>query len=99
MAKDDLIGGIGRGPMVDPTRYPKLKCDKCGYDIFRSATIIYNVPGVVLGNGTEDIPYPIPVYVCDKCGTVIKSVRDELEKIEKEKEQKSESIKSTSLIL
>jgi DNA-directed RNA polymerase subunit RPC12/RpoP len=97
--KDDLLNGLGHGPKVDPTRYPQVKCDKCGHNVFRSASIIYNVPGVVMGTGTEDIPWPVPVYVCDKCGTIIKTVRDELDKIEAEKEKNKEATQGTSLIL
>ena len=94
MGKDDILDGMGRGPMVDPTKYPMVKCDKCGHHIFRSASIIYNIPGLVVGNGSEDMPWPVPVYVCDKCGEIIKTVRDELDKIEEEKAKKGESIGS-----
>ena len=101
MAKDDLLDGLNRGPQIDPTRYPRLKCDKCGHDIFRDGYIIYNIPGMVIGTGTNDYPYPLHVYICDKCGEIIKSVRDELDKIEKEKEnqENKEVKKGTTLIL
>ena len=41
MAKDDILGGMGvsRGPMVDPTKYPRITCDKCGHHVFRSGVI------------------------------------------------------------
>jgi len=101
MAKDDILGGMGvsRGPMVDPTKYPRITCDKCGHHVFRSGVIIYNIPGIAIGNGTEDMPYPVPVYVCDKCGEIIKTVRDELDKIEEEKAKNKEATKGSSLIL
>ena len=93
MAKDDILDimGSSRGPKIDPLSYPQIKCDKCGHNVFRSGIIVYNVPGLAVGNGSEDIHYPLPVYVCDKCGTIMKSYRDELEKIEKEKEDKPKS--------
>jgi len=97
MAKDDLIGS--RGPSIDPTKYPQIKCDKCGHNVFTSGVIIYNIPGVAVGTGTDDFHYPMPVYICQKCGTIIKYLRDEIEKIEAEKEKNKEAVKGTTLIL
>ena len=97
MGKDDLLGG--RGPQIDPMAYPQIKCDKCGHNTFRQETIMYNIPGVALGAGTGDIPYPIPVYTCAKCGTIIKAVRDEIEKAEQKVKENKEATKGTSLIL
>ena len=97
MGKDDLLGG--RGPQIDPMAYPQIKCDKCGHNTFRQETIMYNIPGVALGAGTGDIPYPIPVYVCSKCGAIIKAVREEIEKAEQKAKDKQEAAKGTSLIL
>lgn len=96
MAKDDILDMVGsRGPKIDPTSYPQIKCDKCGHNVFRNGLVIYNIPGLAIGNGSEDIHYPVPVYVCDKCGEIMKAYRDEIEQIEKEKEEKPKS----SLIL
>ena len=95
--KDDLIAG--RGPQIDPMLYPQIKCDKCGHNTFRQETIMYNIPGVALGAGTGDIPYPIPVYVCSKCGTIIKAVREEIEKAEEKVQANKEATKGTTLIL
>ena len=97
MAKDDLLGG--RGPQIDPMAYPQIKCDKCGHNTFRQETIMYNIPGVALGAGTGDIPYPIPVYTCSKCGTIIKAVREEIEKAEEKVQANKETTKGTTLIL
>lgn len=97
--KDDLIDGMGRGPQIDPMKYPQIKCDKCGHNTFRQETIMYNIPGFALGAGAGDIPYPIPVYVCAKCGTIIKAVREEIEKAEAEAKENKEATKGTSLIL
>ena len=95
--KDDLIAG--RGPQVDPMAYPQIKCDKCGHNTFRREVIMYNIPAVALGAGTGDIPYPLPVYVCAKCGTIIKAVRDEIEAAEKKQKENKEAVKGTTLIL
>jgi DNA-directed RNA polymerase subunit RPC12/RpoP len=97
MGKDDLLGG--RGPQIDPMAYPQIKCDKCGHNTLRQETIMYNIPGVALGAGTGDIPYPIPVYVCAKCGTIIKAVREEIEKAEEKVQANKEATKGTTLIL
>ena len=91
--KDDLVQGMP--PQIDPMAYPQIVCDKCGHNTFRREVIMYNIPGVVLGAGTGDIPYPLPVYVCAKCGTIIKAVRDEIEASKKENEDKPK----TTLIL
>jgi len=94
MAEDIL--SQGRGPMVNPLKYPQITCDKCGHNIFRSAVIFYDIPGFVVGTGSENFQYPLPVYICDKCGTVVKHVRDEIDAV-KEKAEKEN--KGTNLIL
>jgi DNA-directed RNA polymerase subunit RPC12/RpoP len=98
--KDDLLGAMGaQGPQIDPTRYPQITCDKCGHNTFRREVIMYNVPGVVIGAGSGDFPWPLPVYVCAKCGTIIKAVREEIEKAEEKVQANKEATKGTTLIL
>ena len=98
--KDDILGAMGpQGPQIDPMTYPQIICDKCGHNTFRREVIMYNIPGVALGAGTGDIPYPIPVYVCAKCGTIIKAVREEIEKAEEKVQANKEATKGTTLIL
>jgi len=78
---DDLMnGGLGRGPVINPLKYPSVKCDNCGEELFEEKIILKKIPGVIAGNGTEDINYPVPVLVCAKCGTIEKTYRDLLEK-------------------
>jgi DNA-directed RNA polymerase subunit RPC12/RpoP len=76
----------------NPYKYPQVKCDNCGHNIFRSATILNKIPGLVIGNGSDDIEYPTPVFVCDKCGTMLKSYRDDLEKLSNIEEPKKSSL-------
>lgn len=95
---------FGKAMQVDPTMYPQIKCDKCGYNLFKKEVIMYDVPGVALGAGSGNIPYPIPVYVCANCGTIMKAVREELEAAEKKAKEnavnfKAENTKGTNLIL
>jgi DNA-directed RNA polymerase subunit RPC12/RpoP len=98
--KDDILGAMGpQGPQIDPTRYPQITCDKCGHNTFRREVIMYNVPGVVMGAGSGDFPWPLPVYVCAKCGTIIKAVREEIEEAAKKVAENKEATKGTSLIL
>ena len=97
--KDDLLGGMGQGPQIDPMLYPQITCDKCGHNTFRREVIMYNVPGFAIGAGAGDYPYPIPIYVCAKCGTIIKAVREEIEAAAKKVDENKEATKGTSLIL
>lgn len=97
--KDELLDSLGssRGPIINPLKYPQITCDKCGHNIFRSGIMFFNIPGFIAGTGTEDYQYPLPVYICDKCGEVIKYLRDEIDKgVEKAKKEES---KGSSLIL
>lgn len=97
--KDDFLGGMSNGPQIDPMSYPQITCDKCGHNTFRREVIMYNVPGVAIGAGTGDYPWPLPVYVCAKCGTIIKAVREEIEAAAKKAAENKEAVKGTSLIL
>jgi len=80
---------------LNPYKYPQITCDNCGHNIFRSAVVLNKIPGIVAGTGTDDIEYPTPVYVCDKCGTMLKSYRDDIEQLSKVEEES----KKSSLIL
>ena len=98
--KDDILGAMGpQGPQFDPTQYPQITCDKCGHNTFRREVIMYNVPGVAIGAGSGDFPWPLPVYVCAKCGTIIKAVREEIEESAKKASENKEATKGTTLIL
>ena len=66
--KDDLLKG--NGPVVNPLKYPTTKCEKCGCELFEEKIMIFNIPGLVAGTGSDDYPYPFPVLVCSKCGEI-----------------------------
>jgi len=76
MMNNDLIGGgipnIG-GPKVDPRDYKTIKCDKCGHFVFHTGAVLKEIPGTVVGQGTEPITVPLQVFVCDKCGAILES--------------------------
>ena len=95
MNNNDLIlgGGVPNigGPKVDPRDYPSIKCDKCGGIIFRNAVVLKELPGALVGNGTEPIQYPLQVLVCDKCGAILNS-DIKAYKLEKEFEEETKVI-------
>ena len=80
---------------INPYKYPRVTCDNCGHNIFQSAVVLNKIPGIVAGTGTEDIEYPTQVFICAKCGTMLKSYRDDFEKLSKVEEEP----KKSSLIL
>ena len=64
---------------INPTKYPNIKCDKCGNDTFITAFILKRIPGLEIGAGTEDQILDLPVYICSKCGEIL----DEYQKMYK----------------
>jgi len=44
---------------------------ECGCKTFTSAYVVKKISPVYSGTGKEEL-FPIPVYVCTKCGTVMK---------------------------
>ena len=70
--KDDLLlSNTYAAPKIDPRDYPSIKCSKCGSILFESAIVIKEIPGTVVGNGSEPVPYPLQVLVCKKCGKIL----------------------------
>ena len=101
MNNDLMIGGgvpnIG-GPKIDPRDYPSIKCDKCGSIIFRNGVILKELPGTLVGNGTEPVTVPLQVLICDKCGSymVEKVTKSETKVVCPNKECKNEMVKENS---
>ena len=62
--KDNILAGMNRGPVINPLKYPSIKCDNCGGELFEEKLVLKKIPGMVAGNGTEDINYTVPVLVC-----------------------------------
>ena len=48
---------------------PNVVCPKCGSKVFHEALVLKKVSAIVSPTGREEL-YPIPVYVCDKCGAI-----------------------------
>lgn len=81
----------GNAPKVNPLDYPSDKCSKCGNEVFVPGVIFKTIPGVIVGNGKDDVQVPLKVFVCSKCG----ELSDYDKKILNAKEEK----KSTNLII
>lgn len=48
---------------------PTVVCPNCGSKVFHEALVLKKVSALVSPTGREEL-YPIPVYVCDKCGAI-----------------------------
>jgi len=76
-----------KGIRINPLDYDNLKCDKCGNETFTHNIILKKIPGIVVGAGKEDQVIDLPVFVCAKCGAILKDYR-EMYKLEEFKEDK-----------
>lgn len=54
--------------MKTVTESPNIIC-KCGSKIFHESIVLKKISALVSPTGKEML-YPIPVYVCDKCGEI-----------------------------
>lgn len=69
---------------VNPLKYPNVKCD-CGCEIWNQGVILKRIPGLEIGNGTEDTFIDLPVWYCSKCGKMLPEYR-QLYKLDEAKE-------------
>lgn len=53
---------------------PFETCPKCGGKIFKEALIMKRLSKLLTAT-PDDTLYPIPVYVCDKCGEIAPSIK------------------------
>ena len=65
-----------KGIRINPLDYDNLKCDKCGNETFTHNIILKKIPGIVMGAGKEDQLIDLPVFVCAKCGAILKEYRE-----------------------
>lgn len=68
---------------VNPLDYPSIPCDSCGCEYFEQAMVFKKIPGVLLGTGAEHQVYPIPVFVCKKCGDLMPEYKEEIKPSDK----------------
>ena len=81
---------------INPLKYPNIKCE-CGCEIWNSGVILKRIPGLEIGQGTEDQFLDLPVYYCSKCGKILPEYR-EIYKLD-QSAQVEEPSKKSSLIL
>jgi len=58
--------------MKDLTPDKMLKCE-CGNTHFAETFIIFKIPGLQVGS-SKDVPIPIRIYKCDKCGKILEEL-------------------------
>jgi len=87
------------GPVVNPLKYPLSKCEKCGYEIFEEKMVVAKIPGVVVGNGKDDVNYPIPILVCSNCGAPEASYQELLDKAKAYREKHESTNNKSGLII
>ena len=95
----DLLGkgNIG-GPTVNPLDYETKRCSKCGGILFKTYTILKEIPGMVIGQGAKSTLVPINVFVCEKCGKILDS-DVKMFKLDKDLEPKENTQSSNNVIL
>ena len=71
MEKDDLLGGLGSMPKVDPRNYETIKCSYCGGIVFDSKYVLKRVSGMEIGQGAKSMMVPLNVLVCAGCGKIL----------------------------
>lgn len=87
----NTFGGNTFTPKVNPLDYPSDKCSACGNEVFIPGVIFKVIPGLELGQGTEDVQVPIKVFVCSKCGELSNLDKETLQHHNDVKEQVSKS--------
>ena len=70
----------------DPFDYPDWTCPECGHNVFTPGVVFKKVPGLILGEGAEDIPFPIKVATCQKCGALFPCDKEAFDNAAKKKE-------------
>lgn len=60
---------------VNPLKYPNIKC-KCGCEVWNQGVILKRVPGLEMGQGTEDVFVDLPVWYCAKCGEILPEYKE-----------------------
>ena len=73
MSKKGKVIGMGNQEnpklQIDPTKLDTVHCENCESIFFEEVTMFKEVPAVQSPNGQASM-LPIPVVVCNNCGTV-----------------------------
>ena len=95
----DIMSGSDLGanaPKINPLDYPTEKCS-CGNEIFIPGVIFKKIPGILIGQGNEDVQFPLKIFCCSKCGELSPYDKEMLE--EHDKKKKKVMPKKTNLII
>ena len=74
----DILGNDTGRASINPLNYENVKCPSCGCIVYNEGVVFKRIPGLEAGNGTEDVIYPIPVFVCAKCGELLPEHKEKL---------------------
>lgn len=70
---DELRGISQKAILLDA---PIEVCPKCGSKFFREVVVFKKISKLKVG-APEDIHYPFPIHICDKCGEVAPPYKDD----------------------
>jgi hypothetical protein len=76
--------------------YDTMKCE-CGCETFIRGYIFKKVPGILFGGGVDEVPVPLEVFYCSKCGMIPEFIKKKL-KSEEDKAKKAEEAKKTLIV-
>ena len=96
MEKDDLLGGLGSMPKVDPRNYETIKCSNCGGIVFDTKYVLKRVSGMELGQGAKSMMVPLNVLVCANCGNILE---DDIKGYKLEKDLETKKNNNSNLII
>lgn len=84
---------------INPFAYETLKCSECGNETFIPGVIFKKVPGVMVGDASEEfVPIPIKVGICSKCGAISHADKKMIEEQEKRAGQTKKDNKSNLIL-
>lgn len=73
MNASDMMPGLARTMILDA---PFEVCPNCGGKYFKEVMMFKKISKIQAAT-PEDILFPIPVYVCDKCGEIAPSYKED----------------------
>ena len=90
---DELQGMSQRAILLDA---PIEVCPKCGGIYFREVVVFKKISKLKVG-APEDIHYPLPIHICDKCGELAPPYRED-KKFQELLGLKNEGIEEVTII-
>lgn len=78
-------------PAVNPLDYPSEVCPNCGCEIFVPGIIFKKIPGVLIGQGSDDTQVPLKIFYCANCRELSPYDKKIIEKGKKKVEESKKS--------